>query len=275
MTNSNRYIYKELDINGSYNITQNERLRSYDIQNSDLSFITPFFNNSSFLVSFKSDYCSISILNKTTVLIDNLLKRYHLEDKKLEFYVLVCSIQKEYIKYFETPFDTKDEMSADFQNLHNEVSELLDVLYTYLLDANSIEKISFKSNTSVGFKNLFIIRDVSNALIKLYGLTLDNFKQKKQEILDDYTTYNLSKLDEKFKFETILELHDFIIKGKPSNAKISNNDLRFVGSILHLSQISINSKSHEIILTDLKNLVSLSDINNLRNYLKRPDRYMY
>lgn len=275
MIDSKTYIYKELNINGSYEISQNDRLRSYDIQNSDLNFITPFFNNSSFLVSFKSNYSSISILNKTTELIDNLLKCYHLEDKKLGFYVLVCSIQNEYIKYFEIPFDTKDEMSADFQNLHNEVSELLDILYTYLRDANSIQKISFKSNTSVAFKNLFIIRDVSNALIKLYGLTLDNFKQKKQEILDDYTTYNLSKLDEKFKFETILGLHDFIIREKPSNTKISNKNLRFVGSILHLSQISINAKSHEIILTDLKNLVSPSDINNLRNYLKRPDRYKY
>jgi hypothetical protein len=246
---------------------------SYDIQNCDLSFITPFFDNSSFLENFKNNYSSIAILENITLLIDELLKNNSLEEKKLDFYVLVCSIQKKYVKYFETPFDKEDEMSADFQNLHNEVSVLLDILYTYLQDANSIQKISFKSSTSVVFKNLFIIRDVLNALINNYDLTLDNFKQKKREILEDYTRIDLSKLGEKFKFETIQGLHNFISRGDLPNTKIVNNDLRFVGSILNLSQISINAKSHEIIFTDLKNLVSLTDISNLRNYLDRTGRY--
>lgn len=274
MTNSITYFYKELNINGSYQLPQNERLiSSYNIENSDLSFIIPFFYNPSFIENFKNKYSSISILNKTTLLIDDLLKRYDLEDKKLDFYVLVCAIQKEYVKYFETPFDTKDEMSADFQGLQKEYSELLDLLHAYLQDANSIQKISFKSSTSVVFKNLFIIRDVFNVLVNNYDLTLDNFKQKKREILEDYTRIDLSKIGEKFKFETIQGLLNLITREKPSNLNFRNEDLRFVGSVLHLSQVSVSARSTEIILTDLKNLVSHSDISNLRNYLDRIGRY--
>lgn len=275
MTNSSTYFYKELNINGSYQTLQNESLRPYDIQNSDLSFITPFFNNPSFLEIFKINYSSIAISNRTSVLIDYLLKRYHLEDKKLDFYVLVCSIQKEYINLYETPFDNSDRMNIDFQNLYKDVTMLLKIIRTYLLDANNIQAISIKTDSNTTFKNMFFIRDIMDALIFKYGLTLENFEVKKQLILDNYHPQKFSLLDEYFKYETILGLYDFIIREKQSNAKISNRDLRFVGSILHLSQISINAKSHEIILTDLKNLVSISDINNLRNYLKRPNRYTF
>jgi hypothetical protein len=276
MTNSNTYIYKELNINGSYQLSQNERLiSSYNIENSDLSFIIPFFHNPSFIENFKNNYSSISILNKTTVLIDDLLKRYHLEDKRLDFYVLVCAIQKEYINLYETPFDNRDRMNIDFQNLHKDVAMLLKIIRSYLLDTNNIQAVSIKTDSNTTFKNMFFIRDIMDALIFKYGLTLENFEVKKQLILDNYHPLKFSLLDEYFKYETILGLYDFIIREKHSNAKIRNRDLRFVGSILHLSQISINAKSHEIILTDLKNLVSTSDINNLNNYLKRPDRYTF
>jgi hypothetical protein len=273
MSDSNTYKYKVLNINGSYEIPQVQRLKTFEIHRCDLSFITPFFINPSYIENFKSNFSSITILENITVLIDELLKNNSLEEKKLDFYVLVCAIQKEYIKYFEMPFDTKDEMSADFQGLHKELSELLDLLHTYLQDANSIKKISFKSSTSVVFKNLFIIRDVLNTLLNNYDLTLDNFKQKKREILEDYTRNDLSKLGEKFKFETIQGLHNFITREKPSNVNFRNEDLRFVGSVLHLSQVSVSARSTEIILTDLKNLVSLTDISNLRNYLDRTGRY--
>ena len=274
MTNSNTYFYKELNINGSYQLPQNERLISlFNIENSDLSFIIPFFHNPSFFENFKNNYSSISILNKTTVLIDDLLKRYHLEDKKLDFYVLVCAIQKEYINLYETPFDKNDSMNVDFQNLHKDVSMLLKIIRTYLLDANNVQAISIKTDSNTTFKNMFFIRDIMDALILKYGLTLENFEHKKQLILDNYHPRNFSLLDEYFKYETILALHNFKTREKPSNVNIRNEDLRFAGSILVLSQISINASSHEIILTDLKNLVSLTDISNLRNYLDRTGRY--
>jgi hypothetical protein len=275
MTNSNTYFYKELNINGSYQTPRTESLRTYDIQNSDLSFIIPFFNNYTFLGNFKNNHSSIAISNLTTVLIDDLLKRYHLEDKRLDFYVLVCAIQKEYINLYETPFDNRDRMNIDFQNLHKDVAMLLKIIRSYLLDTNNIQAVSIKTDSNTTFKNMFFIRDIMDALIFKYGLTLENFEVKKQLILDNYHPQKFSLLDEYFKYETILGLYDFIIREKHSNAKIRNRDLRFVGSILHLSQISINAKSHEIILTDLKNLVSTSDINNLNNYLKRPDRYTF
>jgi hypothetical protein len=275
MTNSNTYFYKELNINGGYKIPRTESLRSYDIQNSDLSFIIPFFNNSTFIENFKINHSSIAISNLTTVLIDDLLNHYHLEDKQLDFYVLVCAIQKEYINIYETPFDNRDRMNIDFQNLYKEVAMLLKIIRSYLLDANNIQAVSIKTDSNTTFKNMFFIRDIMDALIFKYGLTLENFEVKKKLILDNYHPQKFSLLDEYFKYETILGLYDFIIKEKQSNAKISNRDLRFVGSILHLSQISINAKSHEIILTDIKNLVSTSDINNLNNYLKRPERYTF
>ncbi len=275
MTNSNTYIYKELDINGSYQTPQNRGLSNYEIENSDLSFIVPFFNNPSFLEIFKNSHSSIAILDKTTILIDDLLKRYHLDVKRLDFYILVCAIQKEYINHYETPFDNNDRMNIDFQNLHKDVLMLLKILRSYLLDVNNIQAISIKTDSNTTFNNIFFIRDIMDSLIAKYGLTLENFEGKKQIILDNYHPRKFSLLDEYFKYETILGLYNFITREKSSNPKISNNDLRFVGSILHLSQISINAKSHEIILTDLKNLVSISDINNLNNYLKRPDRYTY
>ncbi|WP_434127579.1 hypothetical protein, partial [Enterococcus faecium] len=80
----------------------------------------------------KKSHGSIAISNLITVLIDDLLKRYHLEDKRLDFYVLVCAIQKEYIKHYETPFDNKDRMNIDFQNLHKDVSMILKIIRTYL-----------------------------------------------------------------------------------------------------------------------------------------------
>lgn len=274
MTNSHTYFYKELNINGSYQLPQNERLiSSFNIENSDLSFIIPFFHNPSFIENFKNKYSSISILNKTTLLIDDLLKRYHLEDKKLDFYVLVSAIQKEYINLYETPFDKKDSMNIDFQNLHKDVSMLLKIIRTYLLDANNIQAISIKTDSNTTFKNVFFIRDIMDALISKYGLTLENFELKKQLILDNYHPQKFSLLDEYFKYETILALHNFITREKPSNVNIRNKDLRFAGSILHLSQVCINAKVPEIIFTDLKNLVSHSDISNLRNYLDRIGRY--
>lgn len=275
MTNLNTYIYKELDINGCYQTSQIRNLSNYDIENSDLSFIIPFFNNFSFIESFKKSHGSIAISNLITVLIDDLLKRYHLEDKRLDFYVLVCAIQKEYIKHYETPFDNKDRMNIDFQNLHKDVSMLLKIIRTYLLDPNNIQAISIKTDENTTFKNMFFIRDIMDSLISKYGLTLDNFEYKKQLILDNYHPRKFSLLDEYFKYETILGLYKFTIREKASNPKISNKDLRFVGSVLHLSQISINAGSCEIIFADLKNLVSTSDINNLNNYLKRPNRYTY
>lgn len=273
MTNSNTYFYKELNINGSYQTPRTESLRSYDIQNSDLSFIIPFFNNSTFIENFKNNYSSISILNKTTVLIDDLLKHYHLEDKKLDFYVLVCAIQKEFINLNETPFDKKDSMNIDFQNLRKDVSMLLKIIRTYLLDANNVQAISIKTDSNTTFKNMFFIRDIMDALISKYGLTLENFELKKQLILDNYHPQKFSLLDEYFKYETILGLHNFITREKPSNVNFRNEDLRFVGFVLHLSQVSVSARSTEIILTDLKNLVSLTDISNLRNYLDRTGRY--
>ena len=187
----------------------------------------------------------------------------------------MCAIQKEYINHYETPFDNNDRMNIDFQNLHKDVLMLLKILRSYLLDVNNIQAISIKTDSNTTFNNIFFIRDIMDSLIAKYGLTLENFEGKKQIILDNYHPRKFSLLDEYFKYETILGLYNFITREKSSNPKISNNDLRFVGSILHLSQISINAKSHEIILTDLKNLVSISDINNLNNYLKRPDRYTY
>lgn len=273
MSDSNTYKYKVLNINGSYEIAQGQRLRTFEIHRCDLSFITPFFINPSYIENFKSNFSYITILENITILIDELLKNNSLEEKKLDFYVLVCAIQKEYVKYFEMPFDTKDEMSADFQYMQKELSELLDLLHTYLQDANSIKKISFNSSTSVVFKNLFIIRDVLNTLVDNYDLTLDNFKQKKREILEDYTRNDLSKLGEKFKFETIQGLHNFISREDLSNTINRSEHLRFAGAVLALSQISINAKSHDIIYNDLKNLVSLTDISNLRNYLERTGRY--
>jgi hypothetical protein len=275
MTNSNTYFYKELNINGIYQTPRTESLRSYDIQDSDLSFITPFFDNSTFLENFKNNHSSIAISNLTTVLIDDLLKRYHLEDKRIDFYVLVCAIQKEYINLYETPFDNRDRMNIDFQNLYKDVAMLLKIIHTYLLDANNIQAISIKTDSNTTFKNMFFIRDIMDSLISKYGLTLENFEYKKQLILDNYHPQKLSLLDEYFKYKTILGLHNFIIREKPANPKISNKDLRFVGSVLHLSQINTSAQSHEIIFTDLKNLVSPSDINNLRLYLKRTDRYIY
>jgi hypothetical protein len=273
MTTSNLYHYKELNVNGSYKTPQTINIVNIGISNCDLSFIFPFLTDKAFIETFKANYDFITIPNKIILLIDELLTTHKLESLKIEFYLLVCAIQKEYLHYYEDQIDVNDSLSLDFQNMNPEVDKLLEVIHDYLKDENSVQSISIKLQESVSFNNLFVIRDILNAVKENYKITLDNFEIRKNEILENYTKQKLNMLHEKFKYDIIVGLCNYLHRGNISKSKISNESLRFVGSILHLSQVNINAKSPEIIFTDLKNLVSLSDISNLRNYLKRPERY--
>ncbi len=273
MTTSNLYHYKELNVNGSYKTPQTINIVKIGISNCDLSFIFPFLTDKAFIESFKASYDFINIPSMTILLMDELLTKHKLESLKVQFYLLVCAIQKEYLHYYEDQIDVNDSLSLDFQNMNPEVDKLLEVIHDYLKDENSVQSISIKLQERVSFNNLFVIRDILNAVKENYKITLDNFEIRKNEILENYTKQKLNMLHEKFKYDVIVGLCNYLYGGNISKSKVSNESLRFVGSILHLSQVNINAKSPEIIFTDLKNLVSLSDISNLRNYLKRPERY--
>lgn len=79
MTNSNTYIYKVLNTNRCYERSQDKRLKTFEIPNCDLSFISAFFINPSYIKNFKSNFSSITILENIKILIDELLKNNYLE----------------------------------------------------------------------------------------------------------------------------------------------------------------------------------------------------
>ncbi|HLF52577.1 hypothetical protein [Flavobacterium sp.] len=273
MDETKTYYWKELTLNGKYTETTSALSLPIYIKDCNLSFILPYFIETSHIKYFINKYESLLICNISKKLIDSLLEEYKIYNLNLEFYLLSAICQDTYILYFES--EEKKMLYPDYQNERKDLIKILDLLYVKLnLGNEAIKSISFKTKKkAVTINNFFVLTDILDALIIYYGLNLKNFEERKQELIKDTNNIKLKLLDEYQKWLLIKSLYNYISKNNLSTP-ILNDDLRFIGYFMHISQIPINKTHFEISLTnDINTIISGDEIKYLNLFLTRPKSF--
>ena len=240
----------------------------------------------SFFNDFIRRYDFFTIHKTSRNSIDNLLEHYKFSNLNQNFYTLAAVLQCEYIYYITHPFTKEDiqNFGIDIETEYKDTEQMLDLLHFYLDDkVNAKEKtvlnklhsidFKFKEKPHLKFENSFVFTTILNSLIKEYSLTLENFTERKNQILSNISNIPLNNIAEIHKLNIIKGLYELISKYGDKSI-IENQKYKFIAIFLHVCQIPVNSKSNEIILTkNIKELVTSNDIKNIRHYIKDRNKF--
>ncbi len=268
------YHWKELTLNGKYIDAASTIILPRDINDNALSSIIPFFKDAFLTPTFLEEYHFFTISSSAKNLIDTLLEDNKIYNLNSAFYLLSAIFQKEYINYYEHPPIMGKLLYKDYENIRNDLEKLLDILYIKLTKDNSaIKSVSFKIKKLITLNNFFIVSDILDALIIHYDLDLENFEKRKLELIEETNNIKLELIDEYQKWLLIKSLYDYISKEKPT-VKVLSEDIRFVGTFMHISQIPINKTHFEVSLKDgVNTIMSENEIKYLRTFLTRPKSF--
>lgn len=276
MRDSNTYFWKELTLDKKFIEVETNVSSLIETTNSNLSFISAFFNESQFLNQFLTNHQFFTISNFAKKLIDSLLIKHKIHNLNSEFYLLSAIFQKEYIDSYQTPPDMGKRIFEDFQNERKDLEELLNVLHDKLKKGNGIlNSISFKTKgNTITINNFFIVKDVFDILITKYDLSIENFEERRIELIGETNNHKLGLFDEYQKWIFVKGLYNYISKDRMKNETLLNEDTRFVGSFMHIAQIPINKTQFEIIkIDDVNTLISINEIKYLHSFLTRPKSF--
>lgn len=275
MEDSETYYWKKLVDNGSF-IIDNSDAQTYPTSELSQGFSEVFLEIlkdhqlPNYILKFIEKYQTTSIPLRISELIDVTIESNELSAYKLDFYLVASVFQERYIFHLDSPTDMRDSIMKDFQNEYSDKEKLLDILYDKLkYSETNTTAVSFKGKETRTINNHFVVSDLLNILIEYYKLDKDNFKDRKQSILENSNNLLLDKQDEYLKYLYSKGLYDFISKNRKGIKK--NDKIRFVGQFLILSQIPITKKRFEIpTKMTLENLLDTDDIKYLNQFIFRP-----
>jgi hypothetical protein len=277
MENENKYIWSNFK-KGTYS-----KLGS-DIPSEEYNTI-PFKNivisDEAFILNFYQDYKKVIIPIEIETLLKSLLAKYGLSKFLEEFIILSCASQKSFIVSKGIKEDLKHNvLLQDFETSKKDYTEFLKIIKAYLFSKtkNNIHSISFKFNSSptVPITNFFVLDDVYEAICKGFGITTENFEERKEELLNLTNKVSLSRSSEKVKTSIVTNLYEFILKGGNNHS----DSLRFVGCFLHISQIPSNTSEREKererdidLDNNIDSFLKSIEIKNLNHYIKRQKKF--
>lgn len=218
-----------------------------------------------FINSFSLSFNSLEIPLQNKRILVELLEMNSFDFSIEEFITIGCAFQ--YLYHMNIEMDSEDQLVLDFDTEKKDYEVLLDTLEQFLfaVDYKSLHSISFKFNQdkTTSVKNFFIVRDVYEAICLGYGLTKENFHDKKVEILSKTNQFLISKFGEKIKMEFVQILYNLL------RARfLKNSDaLRFIGVLCHIFQVPTNNNQGIELYDDLSNTLKTIDLKNLRHYL--------
>lgn len=234
--------------------------------------ITPL-NNLDFKLFGETENLSGEILFKlplnTYKTFKSLLSYFELDVFENEFLTLMVLGQKNYLTYQNQDFNDID-LYNDFLNERKSLLKLIELLQFSKSNKESLKSISFKFSNdkkSEVIKNFFIVDDIYSALLSYYGLTNNNFENRKKELLSDLDRLKHNKGKDYIKSEIVNTIFNFI-KSKKENYS-DNRVLKFCGVFLHICQIPSNNKKNSQFDFDIENIedaIELIDVQNMRHY---------
>jgi hypothetical protein len=277
MEDENKYLWSNLKKGAYSQIASDIPSEEYNT----IPFKNIVISDEALILNFYKSYNKIIIPKEIESLLKLLLARYGLSEFIEEFIILSCAIQKSFIVSKGIREDMKhDVLLQDFENSKKDYTEFLKIIKTYLFSKtkNNIHSISFKFNSSptVPITNFFVLDEVYEAICKGFGITKENFEERKEELLNLTNNVSLSRSSEKVKTSIVTNLYEFILIGGYSHS----DSLRFVGCFLHISQIPSNSskrKRERVRDIDLDNnidsFLKSIEIKNLTHYIKRQKKF--
>lgn len=215
----------------------------------------------SFCVTFSA--MEVPLQNKK--ILKELIDMNSLDFSLEEFLTIGCALQ--YLYHMNIEMDSEDRLVLDFDTEKKDYGLLLDILEQFLFaeDYKNLHSISFKFNQvkTTSVKNFFIVRDVYEAICLGYGLTKENFYERKIEILSQTNQFLISKFGEKIKLEFVQTLYNLL----ESNFSKKADVLRFIGVLFHIFQVPTNNNQPIELYENLSTTLSEIDLKNLRHYL--------
>lgn len=280
MDKSKEYKWKTLADKKKYLTVSTVNSTLFSIKSLNSSTLLPFlkiimnYELDNIFEKFKENYEKIRIPIKTKNLIDDLLVANSIDNLKTEFYFIACVLQEKYISCFERKNELSQPLVRDYQDRSIDLNLLLDVIHDKLIDKAIVASISFKVKNTRTISNFFVVNDLLGIIIEGYGITLENFEQRKKELLKNTNSFLFEKRDEFWKFVFAKGLYNFISPVRSIGDKIKNEHIRFVGQFLHIAQIPVNKTNFEISDTnELEEILSVEEIKYLNLFIKRPKSF--
>ncbi|HFG1537772.1 hypothetical protein [Flavobacterium psychrophilum] len=274
MEENKTYHWKQFSRNKYIlSVNQTSNISTKDL---NLTSVLPFFEENGFIISFINKYSSFTIDKNSKKLIENLIQHYKLPFEIGSICLLSASLQEDYINYFENPINTSKKGFEDVEKEYLEYKELFDLVEKHLFNKhlNDFDRIIFSFKKSYTFKSIFVFKELMSSFIAHHGITIENFSEKKTEILASKSNLKLDKLSEFHKLNYIQGLFNLITSQKEEET-ISNELLRFIVCFLLLSQIPVNKMASEFTLPSNPDDVAISDINNIRRYINGDKKLFY
>ena len=257
----NCYIYQELSNDNTYNPI----LAGVEVELKPL-------NDKFQLRGNGLPFTKVSIPKKIYSLLNELLSHYGLSDSLDDFTSLLVYCQYHYTSSKQEVFNS---MSEDFISERKDLGVFMEILEEYLFASNYnyLNTVSFRfkgSRGAVSIDNIFIVKEIYQSIINGYGLTKENFKERKQKILSSSEVKNTKSIEnpaEWFKKQVIVTIHQYLT----DKGFIQSQSLQLIDAFLTLCQIKSNNNkkvSFEI-ASNLKDLIKDANIKNLLHYINR------
>lgn len=239
---------------------------SFQISEINFQELKPFFEND--FILYHQNITSFTIAKSSKKLIDELIDVYNLKLNNVTLYGLSAILQKDYINYHDIPINTSSGEWDDIEYFNVELHKLFYFIEMQLKNQSlaSFNDITVNFGEKTEFKSVFIFKEIFDSLIHFYKINLENFEDVKSEKLAQIANIRLDKLPEYHKLKYIQGLFK-LVTSDGSLKNITNNNLRFIGCFLLLSQIPVNSLANELTVPNNPKDIHISDINNIRNYL--------
>ena len=259
----NCYIYHELSNDDTYNPI----LTGVEVELQPLNDIYKVRGRNDF------PFTKVRIPQKVYSLLKELLNHHDLSDSLNDFISLLVYCQ---YHYFFAKQEVITPMLEDFIYESKELGALMEILGEYLFASNYnyLNTVSFRfkgRRKAVTIDNIFIVKEIYQSIINEYGLTKENFEERKRKILSASkveNTKNITKPAKSFKKEVIRTIYQCL---SDKNLSLSDSDkLKFIGVFLSLCQIKDNDRNKTLYIFDsLKDAMGDVDIKNLRHYITR------
>ncbi len=171
-----------------------------------------------------------------------LLEHFGVKQHIGVFLNIIPEIQDNYNLYAES-LDTA--IFNDFVTEQNDVKVLFDFFESYLKrNKDSNMKIVFKIDKykPYSISNFFLTEEILSNLLKIYGITYDNFDQRKREVLQNFE--HQFQFDKGAEVVIMIVIKTIVKYLKEEIPLISQRDcLRFAGVFLHICQIPTDNKA--------------------------------
>ncbi|WP_282112350.1 hypothetical protein [Maribacter stanieri] len=223
-------------------------------------------------LNFYKQFAFVSIPKSYFDWIEKLLTEYNIKCQD-KFVTLLCSFQFVYLPHMDKQLDIP--LVKDFNEEHNEWELFFNVLEEYLIKDNFDYKnisFQFESKKKHSINNYWVNKDIYEAIAVGFGITKDNFFERKKEILNDTLKLNLNKSD-KYILSILVQTLSSLwsIEGK-----IQNIHLRFIGFFLNLAGVKVSNDNQPIEIFDsLEDNLKHVEVKNVRHYYNGRTKYFH